>query len=287
MDASIVFGQSGFKSVNPLVGPEATATSLGTPYSVAIDGGGNLWVADTANSRVLKYAPPFSNGMAATLAIGQTDTGAASVCFQVPMPQTVCYPTGASFDAKGDLWVTDASNNRVLEYSPPFSTGMSASLELGQPSATAFTSGSSDSPSASSLFAPVALAFDSTGNLWLTDFGFNRVLEYVPPFSNGMAATTVLGQVDFMHGDPNQNSNRPTANTLTGPWGLAFDSNGNLNVTDTGNNRVLIFKPPLSMGMKASTVIGQSNFDSGTEAGSPISSPTESTLLRPLGLLTF
>ena len=39
-----------------------------------------------------------------------------------------------AFDGSGNLWVADAFNQRVLEYTPPFSNGMAASLELGQPS---------------------------------------------------------------------------------------------------------------------------------------------------------
>ncbi|HTF70699.1 MAG TPA: NHL repeat-containing protein [Edaphobacter sp.] len=225
--------------------------------------------------------------MAATLAISQTSTNNAKVCYQTP-PTTKALrsPEGIAFDAKGNLWIADADSHRVLEYTPPFSTGMAATMELGQPAATAFTSGSSDGPSATSLAAPVALTFDPSGNLWVADYGFNRVLKYAPPFTNGMAAESVLGQADFTHGDENQGRTGPAADTLSGPWGLAFDSGGNLNVTERGNSRVLLFAPLLSNGMSASAVIGQTDFSAGAQnRGSD--SPTANSLGQLFSLSAF
>ena len=80
MKANVVIGQQGFTSANV----SDTATGMGSSYSVAIDSKGNLWVSDDTNDRVLEYTPPFSNGMAATLAIGQTSTQAATVCYENP-----------------------------------------------------------------------------------------------------------------------------------------------------------------------------------------------------------
>ena len=289
MNASVVIGQSGFTSNTPLVGSEATASGMGSAYSVAIDGSGNLWVADVSNARVLEYAPPFSNGMSATLAIGQSSTGSATVCYQTtPTANTLCSPYGMTFDTAGNLWVSDSDSNRVLKYAQPFSTGMAASLELGQPASTAFTSNSSAGPTASSLYTPTGLAFDPNGNLWLSDLNNNRVLEFVPPFSNGMAAASVLGQADFTHGDANQGGNNPTAGALSGPWGLAFDSKGNLSIADVGNSRVLIFEPSFSNGMNASRVIGQTSYALGSvNQGAGSDSPTKDSFFRPFGQVTF
>jgi sugar lactone lactonase YvrE len=288
MKASVVIGQQGFTTNNVA----DNASSMGGPYSLAVDSKGNLWVSDDTNDRVLEYTPPFSNGMAATLAIGQTSTDAATVCYEnPPTANRVCDPEGMAFDEKGDLWLTDSRYNRILEYTPPFSTGMAASLELGQPASAPFTSGtaiitSPGIPSATSLAAPVTVTFDASGNLWLADYGFNRVLEYAPPFANGMAATSVLGQVDFTHGDANRSSNSPAADTLSGPWGLAFDSSGNLHVSDRGNSRLLVFASPLTNGTVATSVVGQTNFTAGSE-NQGTGSPTANSLAWPFSLSTF
>jgi sugar lactone lactonase YvrE len=262
---------------------------------VVVDNNGNLWVTDTAFARVTKYVPPFTNGMSATLAIGQPSLESTYPCngmytgkgdyYPPPTANTLCEPSGTTFDSNGNLWVADLGNQRVLEFVPPFSTGMAANLELGQPVATAFTSNGFDTISASSLHAPNALTFDSSGNLWVADSGNGRVLEYVPPFSNGKAATMVIGEVGF--GPCTQNCNSLNANTVGKAVALTFDSSGNLIVADNPDNRVLIFAPPFSDGMAATTVIGQPNMTSGAENQGDSASPTASTLWGPGGLLTF
>jgi hypothetical protein len=294
MDADLVVGQPGFASSDPQI--SASGTSF--PTQVAIDGNGNLWVVDNENSRVLEFTPPFSNGMAASLAIGQTSTDGPlgiNPCNQggspsAPTASSLCGPMGISFDPEGNLWVSDYSNSRVLEFKPPFSTGMAASLELGQPAATAFTSEVADNGgvSARSLCGPYgAPSFDSKGDLWVADNCNNRVLEYVPPFSNGMAASKVLGQMQFAQRDGNQGRSNPAANTINFPRDLTFDVNGNLSVADSGNSRILIFLPPFSTGMSATIVLGQQSFAAGQSNQNGFSSPAADTLWNPSGLVAF
>jgi sugar lactone lactonase YvrE len=300
MNASVVIGQPGFNSVNCLPAGVATASGMGIPTSVAVGSNGNLWVTESWNSRVLEFVPPFTNGMAATLVIGQTGMSGAGCNEGVgpgaPSASGICQPSGVSFDPKGNLWVSDYSNSRVLEFVPPFSTGMAATLELGQPSATGFTSNLPDNGgvSANSLFTPEEPAFDSNGNLWLADPLNNRVLEYVPPFTNGMAANTVIGQADFTHSGVNQGDipgvgGIAAANTLFGPIGLVFDGSGNLWLADSRNNRVLKYAPPLTNGAAATAVIGQPNFKVGAPnqglSGTP--GPAANTLFGPSSGVMF
>jgi hypothetical protein len=130
------------------------------------------------------FSPPFSTGMKASLVIGQTDmassgSGLASSSFNLPWAIT--------FDSKGDLWVADWDNSRVLEFLPPFFTGMSASRVIGQPD---FTTGN-PALTATGMAYPSGLAFDSQGNLWVSDQGNSRVLEYLSPPAITSTATTM------------------------------------------------------------------------------------------------
>jgi sugar lactone lactonase YvrE len=191
---------------------------------------------------------------------------------QPPSPSTIGNPTAVAFDSKGDLWVVDNSNNRVLEYEPPFPAfAEAASLVIGQTSLT----GSGDSSPAGSLFGPTGLAFDPSGNLWVVDSGNNRVLEFKSPFSNGELASIVIGQPTF-----GGYIGTTTAGGLNDPSYLAFDPSGNLWVTDQGNNRVLEFTTPFSTGEKALRVIGQENFT----AFAPASTVSARSLFEPLGI---
>jgi sugar lactone lactonase YvrE len=184
------------------------------------------------------------------IVIGQPDLTALAAG-KPPSATSIGNPTAVAFDSKGDLWVVDNGNDRVLEYKPPFSTDEAASLVIGQTSLT----GSGDSSPSGALFGPTGLAFDASGDLWVTDSGNNRVLEFKSPFSDGESATLVIGQPTF-----GGYIGTTTAGGLNSPAYLAFDPSGNLWVTDQGNNRVLEFAAPLSTGQKASLVIGQSNF---------------------------
>ncbi len=255
----IVIGQPDFTTLT--AGQPSSPTTIGNPTAVAFDSKGNLWVVDTSNNRVLEYAPPFSTGEAAMLVIGQTSlTGTSD-----SSPSGGLFgPTGLAFDAGGNLWVVDTGNNRVLEFRAPFSNGELASLVIGQPTFGGYIG----QTTSGGLQAPSYLAFDPRGNLWVSDQGNNRVLEFATPFSTGEKALVVIGQADFTSSAPASG-----ANGLFEPVGLAFDSMGNLWVVDSGNYRVLEYvpgTPPCPTGFicgvaPAALVLGQSSL-TGTSA---------------------
>lgn len=293
--ATLAFGEPDLATANCYTGLSANASSLGSANGVAVDSHGNLWVADSANSRILEYTPPFVTGQAAVVAIGQPTTngvsdtdscnqgnssgGGAAVNF-------LCYPTHLAFDAAGNLWVADTGNNRILQFQPPFTTDMDASLELGQPAgATQFTSNTPNNPvlQASSVYLPTGVAFDGAGNLLVADTGNSRVLQFKPPFSNGGNASFVLGQSDFSGGSVNQGLSAPTAATLYYPAGVTLDYAGRIVVGDTGNNRTLIFTAPAANGTNAMAVLGQPDFVSNAD-NQGLGAPTAATQSAPFGL---
>ncbi len=261
--ANVVLGQGEFTTA----GSALTAATFNLPVSTAEDDFGNIYVSDNVNNRVLQFKPPFSNGMSASLVIGQPDftTGTPSASTQ----NGLAGPGGLAFDGSGNLWVVDFLNCRILQYKPPFTTDMNASVVLGQANFTSRTAATTSS----GLNGPHLIAFDANGNLWVTDTFNNRALEFKPPFANGMAASVAIGQADFVSGGA-----ATTANGLSFPTGVVFDSAGNLWIADTDNNRVLQFKPPFANGMSASLVLGQTDFTSQTLA------TTQNGLSGPFGI---
>ena len=131
--ASLVIGQPSFVSNSS----STSSTTLNLPYGIAFDSHGNLWVADQINSRVLEYAEGsgFTTGQAASLVIGQTSFGSGDCdgLLGLASSTTLCYPYGIAFDSHGNLWVSDSSDKRVLEFAggSGFTTGQGASLVLG------------------------------------------------------------------------------------------------------------------------------------------------------------
>jgi hypothetical protein len=122
------------------------------------------------------------------------------------------------------------------------------------------------SAGANTLNQPLGAAFDSSGNLWVADALNNRVLEFKTPFTSNMNASVVLGQVDFNHGLANQGGTVRSSATLSNPHELTFDSSGGIFVTDSRNDRTLMFAPPFNNGMGASLAIGQNDFASAANA---------------------
>ena len=169
--ASLVLGQLDFTSG----GRAHTASGLSGPLSVIFDTSGNLWVADRGNNRVLEYLKGngFTTGESASLVIGQSNfisSGSATT------DTNLYHPFDLAFDTSGNLWVADGDNRRVLEYliGDGFVTGESASLVIGQ---SDFTSRVTET-TAGGLSGAQSVTFDSSGNLWVSDYFNRRVLAY-------------------------------------------------------------------------------------------------------------
>ncbi|MDA4130404.1 MAG: NHL repeat-containing protein [Thaumarchaeota archaeon] len=243
-NAAIVIGQPNFTTNTTSV----SQTSISGPEGMAFDSSGNLWAAD-ASGRVVKFAAPLTTGESASVVLGQPDF-TTHECRSGPAG--LCVVIAVAFDSSGDLWATDPSNNRVLEFKPPFVNGGNASIVIGYAD---FFSTSSNLANASSLYDSFGIAFDSSGNLWVADNGYSRVLRFNTPFSNGESASLVLGQQNFTG-----NFTVTTQSSIGHPGGITFDSSGNLWVSDRDNRRVLKFAPPFSTGESASLVLGTTDF---------------------------
>ncbi|HEY8899439.1 MAG TPA: NHL repeat-containing protein [Chthoniobacterales bacterium] len=264
--AEIAFGQETLFSKVAAVPPEAD--TMNAPQGVAVDTSGNLWVADTGNNRVLKFTGASkiaTSGPDANAFFGQEedDTGTPTTS-----QRGMNAPTGLAFDSAGALYVADKGNNRVLKFngatslaSYAFADGIfgQAALSNGQGNFLASTAGLSNS----AFNAPVGVAVDLDGNLWVADSGNHRVLKFASvttqPINGSAIATLVLGQTNFTS---NIVVNPPTASTLRGPSGVAFDPLGRLYVADTINNRVVIYQSPSTLidGGAATFVLGQATF---------------------------
>ena len=288
-NASSVVGQPNFTtSISPFNG--TTPSLLWSPTAAHFDSGGNLWVADRYDNRIVEF-PSSSLGVnspRASFAIGERGLYERVIT----LPNNLYGPSDMALDSSGNLWVSDIGAGRILEFAPPFVNDENASLAIGQPDLYNAT-GCGTIISASSLCAPTSIAFDSHENLWVGDTGNNRVLEFKAPFSFGEAASVVLGQPNFR-----SNSCGDNETTICGAISIsiAFDPKGNLWVADQNNNRVLEFSnASLSTnGAAASIVLGQKNFTSGvpeqtvqdfTFRGALPSTPRETSGLLTLKML--
>ena len=223
------------------------ATSNSAFGGLAIDSTSNpphLFVADTFNHRVLGFRDARNIGGKADLVIGQTDFYRALINGrtndpQLPNQSGLYQPRGLAVDSSGSLYVADSGNGRVLRFAPPFDQPgdlpLLPNLVLGQSS---FTSQTFDA-SIQTMAAPVGVAFFSDGSLVVSDAGLNRLMVFrkgASGFTNGQAATSVLGQADPNSGNPSN-----SAAGLNNPRQIAVDTSDRLYVADYGNGRLMVW----------------------------------------------
>ena len=98
---------------------------------VEIDAAGNMWVADVGNNRVLRFSVHPTTGeidTTADLVLGQYDFFSAEPGNSLGKMHA---PSAVRFDSRGQLYIADAANDRVLVFKPPFRTGQVAAKTFG------------------------------------------------------------------------------------------------------------------------------------------------------------
>jgi uncharacterized protein (TIGR03437 family) len=200
-------------------GPAASAM-LGRPFSLAIDAGGNLYIADSVNERVRKID---LNGTITTIAgngrAGFSGDGGLAINASL---QT---PVGVAVDQAGNVYIADGDNNRIRQVS----AGGIITTFAGNGSEG--FSGDGGLAVNAMINIPYDVAVDAAGNVYIADAGNNRVRRV----STSNIITTVAGtDTNGFGGD----GGPATLAILNFPWGLATDASGNVYVGDRANERV-------------------------------------------------
>jgi DNA-binding beta-propeller fold protein YncE len=148
---------------------------------LAVDAHGNLYVADTANNRVLVYRDPLTTDAVADQVLGQPG-------FQQRLAGTGPrrFAPGNLAIALGpadELYVADPGNDRVLEFLQPL-RGTAADRIFGHDDFAAGGVPFNVPPppaTAANLLEPMGVAVDAMGNLYVADTGHDRVLRFDRP----------------------------------------------------------------------------------------------------------
>ena len=210
-------------------GGPATEAQLNLPSGVAVDGSGNLYIADTSNHRIRKVD---SSGIITTFAGTGTagfsgDDGSATAA-------QLSSPRGVAVDGSGNLYIADNSNHRIRKVD---TAGMITTVAG---TGTAGFSGDGGSATAAQLNSPISVAVDGSGNVFITDSNNHRVRKV----DTAGTITTFAGTgVEGFSGD----GGPATAARLDGPRGVAVDGSGNVYIADTSNHRirkVMLWHPP-------------------------------------------
>ena len=199
-------------------GAGSAANQLSSPFDLSVDADGNIFVLDGFNYRVQKFP---SGSTSATN--GTTVAGGNGVPF--PPSDRKFFSVGEYVDNNGNLFVTAATDNRVLRFGPGSTSFTFGTIVAGD-------NGSGDA--ANQLFFPGGVFVDAAGNLYVADNANNRIQKFAYDASDdsyAVDAVTVAGG----------NGDGSAANQLADPSGIFVDAAGNLFVVDGDNNRVQKF----------------------------------------------
>jgi len=193
-----------------------TAAQFNTPSGLALDGNGNLFVADTGNCTIREITPA---GVVSTIAgiagqSGFADGAAGGAQFNSPV--------GIIVATNGAVFVADSGNHCLRQIS-----GGVVSTFAGSPQVW----GSADGAGTNAQFnGPVGLAFDANQNLFVSDANNDTIRKIAP---NGTVTTFAGLAVQDGATDGNLASAR-----FRSPAGLVFDATGNLFVADSFNQTI-------------------------------------------------
>ncbi|WP_321961445.1 NHL repeat-containing protein [Paraburkholderia sp. J7] len=197
----------------------STAASFNSPFGVAVDTGGNVFVADTVNNEIRKVT---SAGVVTTIAgsptAGSADGAGAAASFNTPF--------GLAVDKSGNIYVADSSNNEIRKVT---ASGVVTTF------AGSTTAGAADgNGTAASFHLPYKVTFDASGNLYVGDT-MNYAIRRITPSGD---VATIAGS-----GSRGSANGIGTAASFAGPTGVAVDANGNLYVSDYSNSEIRLLTP--------------------------------------------
>jgi sugar lactone lactonase YvrE len=197
-------------------------SGLDSPLGVAVDGSGNVYIADTYDNAIKEW-------------VSATNTVVTLVSSGLSSPE------GIAVDASGNVYIADTGDNAIKEWNQ--ASNMVTTLV----------------PSSSGLFLPTGIAVDGNGNVYIADYGRGDIQEWVASSNSTMKlVSTGLNRPSNVAVDTRGNvyiadygndaikewlASSSTVNTLvssdlTSPFGIAADSSGNLYIADSGDNAI-------------------------------------------------
>lgn len=262
--ADIVLGQNDFYTEGPNRNRTSARDGFFLPTSVAVFDE-KLFVADAWNHRILVWnTVPSESGIAPDYAIGQPDLLSCEPNQgKESSAATLYWPYGMAF-IEGRFYVADTGNRRVLGWDRLPSENCPADMVLGQNDFSQNGENRNVGVIASSFRWPHAIA-GTADAFYVADAGNHRILGWWPAPDADRAADFVLGQPRF-----DSASEFPyvkqSAEKLRFPYSIACND-GAVIVSDTANNRVLLWKAEIAQtrGSPAVAVLGQPDFASNGE----------------------
>ncbi len=201
----------------------ATDAQLNSPYAVAFDSAGNMFISDFSNQTIRKV--DVATGIITTVAgngtLGFSGDGSPATAAQLSNPR------GIAFDQADNLYIADFENNRIRKVE----AGTGIISTIAGINIDGF-SGDGGPATAAQLASPTDVAIDPDGHLLIADSSNSRIRQV--NLSTGII-TTVVGDGTYGSGG---DGGPATSAQLGQPYGIAFDAAGNLFIADQNHHNV-------------------------------------------------
>jgi uncharacterized protein (TIGR03437 family) len=232
-------------------GGPATGAQLWFPTGVAVDGSGNLYIADSTNNRIRKVTA--ATGIISTVAGNGTpgfsgDGGLATSAM-------LSNPEQAAMDGSGNIYIADNGNCRVRKVTA--ATGIITTL-AGNGGCS--YSGDGGPATSAQLSIPGGVAVDGFGNLYIADFSFDRIRMVAA--ATGIITAVAGNETPGYSGDGGLAINAE----LNYPAGVAVDAAGNLYIADAYNNAIRLLVPESTRALLSIASTHSANFVQGQTA---------------------
>ena len=196
----------------------ATAAQLGTPYGVAVDTNGNIYIADFCNMRIRKVN---TSGIITTVAgngnQGSNGDGGQAIAAELNSP------IGITIDLVGNLFIAEYNGHRIRK------VDVSGVITTVAGNGTQGFSGDGMLATSAELFNPGGIALDATGNIYIADNGNHRVRLVN---LSGIISTFAGGGNGLGDGGISTNAQ------LLSPHGVTFDAFDNMYLADKSSMRI-------------------------------------------------
>ena len=219
LSANVVTTLAGLAGQTGSAEGSGSAARFKDPEGVAVDGAGNVYVADAGNDTIRKITPA---GVVTTLAGSPGQAGSADGTGSAARFNG---PEGVAVDSAGYVYVADTGNDTIRMITPAGKVTTLAGTP-GRP-------GSADGTGPNALFnEPEGVAVDSLGDIYVADTGNDTIRMMMP----GSQYSTMTWGTPGQPGSTNGSSGITAL--FNRPEGVAVDSAGNVYVADTGNDTI-------------------------------------------------
>jgi sugar lactone lactonase YvrE len=197
------------------------------PTGIAVDGSGNVYVADAGNNAIRRIFPKGTNWIVTTIAggtSGSRDGTGTNAQFY--------FPTGLALDSATNIYVADQHNATIRKITPS-GTNWIVSTIAGQAGRTGTNNGANTN---ALFYSPTGVAVDASGNVFVADEVNNAIREIMPAGGNWVVSTIAGGTSGHADGTNGQAQ-------FSYPSGVAVDSSDRVFVADQINNTIRLITP--------------------------------------------